>query len=95
MGNAMIAKRIQVFGRVQGVGFRWFTCREAQRLGIVGWVRNLRDGSVEIHAQGPESLVDALQDWAGKGPPHARVEKLQANPCQIEDVTGFTARETD
>ncbi len=95
MGNAMIAKRIQVFGHVQGVGFRWFTCREAQRLGITGWVRNRRDGSVEIHAQGPETLVEALQSWAEKGPTYARVDRVQAKPCQIESLTDFIERETD
>ena len=91
----MIAKRIRVYGLVQGVGFRWFTCREAHRLGIVGWVRNRRDGSVEIHAQGPEAQVDDLQSWAEKGPPHARVDCVQAKPCQIESLTDFTERETD
>lgn len=54
----VIAKRIQVYGRVQGVGFRWFTCQEARLLGVVGWVLNRPDGSVEIHAQDSEPVHD-------------------------------------
>ncbi len=91
----MIAKRILVYGRVQGVGFRWFTCQEAQRLGLVGWVRNLRDGSVEIHAQGTESQIDAMQAWAAHGPPSAHVDNLRAMSCQPETLTGFTTHVAD
>lgn len=51
---------IRVSGRVQGVGFRWWTQRTADRLGLVGTVENLPDGRVEVHAQGDEASVDAL-----------------------------------
>ncbi len=90
----MIAKRIRVYGRVQGVGFRWYTAREANRLGVGGWVRNRRDGSVEIHAEGEESAVLALQEWAGSGPSSARVERIEAESCPLENPQGFRERST-
>lgn len=94
MGNAMIAKRIQVFGRVQGVGFRWFTCREATRLGLQGWVRNRLDGSVEIHAQGEAHAVQQLESWAQQGPATARVTSVNSKDCPLESLSGFGECET-
>ena len=88
----VIAKRIQVYGRVQGVGFRWFTCQEARQLGVIGWVMNRPDGSVLIHAQGSEDAVQSLQTWAERGPTHAQVTGLEAMLCPLEDLSGFTTR---
>ena len=68
-----IRRAATVRGLVQGVSFRWYTCREAERLGLTGWVRNERDGTVRLEAQGPEADVAALLAWAGHGPAHARV----------------------
>lgn len=65
-----------VHGRVQGVGFRWSTCRIALDLGLVGRVRNLPDGSVEVIAEGPEPEVAALRAWLATGPRGARVDRL-------------------
>lgn len=62
-----------VSGRVQGVSYRASTAHEARRLGLVGWVRNLPDGSVELEAEGPSDLVDQLLTWCHAGPPAARV----------------------
>jgi acylphosphatase len=67
---------LQITGRVQGVWFRESMRREAERLGVAGWVRNRPDGSVEAVAQGPADAVDALVDWARTGPPQARVERI-------------------
>ena len=61
-------------GRVQGVGFRASAAHEARRLGIVGWVRNLPDGSVELEARGAPAAVDALCGWLAQGPRGARVK---------------------
>lgn len=63
-------------GRVQGVSYRASTASEARRLGVVGWVRNLPDGSVELEAEGPDEKVAALLAWCEHGPPSARVERV-------------------
>jgi acylphosphatase len=67
---------LQILGRVQGVWFRESMRREAERLGVSGWVRNRPDGSVEAVAQGAPEAVDALVEWARIGPPQARVERI-------------------
>lgn len=60
-------------GRVQGVSYRAATVEEARRLGITGWVRNRREGSVELEAEGPDEAIAALLAWCAHGPPAARV----------------------
>ena len=62
-----------ISGRVQGVFFRMETMRAAQRFGVFGWVRNLRDGSVEAVFEGRKSQVDAVLDWCKQGPANAQV----------------------
>jgi len=68
--------------------------REAQRRGVAGWVRNRRDGSVEAMVQGPREAVDALIDWARRGPPSARVTDVQTSEGS-GDYEGFEMRPTD
>jgi acylphosphatase len=65
-----------VRGRVQGVGFRWSTQRIARGLGLVGTVRNLRDGAVEVIAEGPRVELAGLREWLATGPPGAHVTEL-------------------
>ena len=82
-----------VRGEVQGVSFRMSTLREAQRLGVAGWVRNRDDGSVELEAEGPQDQVRALVDWARVGPPSAVVRHVELD--EIPDGGGdaiFTIR---
>jgi acylphosphatase len=69
--------RMIVEGRVQGVGFRAFVTREARRLPLAGFVRNLADGSVEIVAAGPSEAIEALAAAARRGPPASRVDALR------------------
>ena len=74
-------RRFVVRGRVQGVGFRWWTQREACARDLVGWVRNQRDGSVEIIAGGNSFPLDEFSERLHRGPPAARVESVE-----VEDV---------
>ena len=68
-----IARRYVIAGRVQGVGFRWFTHDAAAREGVHGWVRNLADGSVEVVAEGERESMDRLEAAIRRGPGSARV----------------------
>lgn len=77
-----------VSGRVQGVFFRQTTRQTAAGLGLVGWVRNLRDGRVEVWAQGPEESVDRLVDWLWRGPAGAQVSGVESDTRPPDDSLG-------
>lgn len=72
----MTAAEIVVAGRVQGVGYRDYAQRQAERLGLTGWVMNLADGRVRAHAEGPRDTIETLVRVLEKGPPLARVETV-------------------
>ena len=79
-----------VTGVVQGVGFRWFTRREARRLGLRGWVRNRADGTVQARVQGDEHAVAELEKALQQGPPGAVVESVtRSTPSQVENYESF------
>jgi acylphosphatase len=88
---------LRIEGTVQGVGYRYAMQREAGRLGLTGWVRNRRDGSVESLAQGSAEALDALAAWACRGPPAARVSGVTASvpDGQPGDLQGFEIRRTE
>jgi acylphosphatase len=91
----MVSFRLAVAGRVQGVGFRYSMREQAARLGVRGWVRNRRDGSVEALVQGEAHSVEALVAWARRGPPGAQVTSLRCDPAQGESAgAGFELRPT-
>lgn len=71
-----VARHFVVSGRVQGVGFRYFTQAVAQREGVHGWVRNLPDGRVEAAAEGEAEAIERFERALRHGPPGARVEKV-------------------
>lgn len=73
----LTACRYLINGRVQGVGFRWFVLREAGRLGLEGYVRNLPDGTVEVVARGTQDTMEALEQVLARGPSAARVEGVE------------------
>jgi acylphosphatase len=83
----MIKKRISalVQGRVQGVGFRYFTRDRAQASGLTGWVRNLLDGNVEFEAQGAGRDVDVFVAEIRKGPGLSYVENITINELPVEE----------
>lgn len=74
----------EVHGRVQGVGFRWSTTRNARRLDLGGTVRNRDDGAVEVHVKGPAEAVRELETWLHDGPRAARVEEVREIPAREE-----------
>jgi acylphosphatase len=80
-----------VRGRVQGVGFRWFVWREADRLGLGGFARNLRDGAVEVVSQGPDEALDRFAQALRRGPSGARVDALEQLdvPAELEVPNSF------
>ena len=74
----------RVTGRVQGVGFRWWTLRMARRLELRGTVRNCDDGSVEIRAAGSSEAIARLRSALREGPPHASVNGVQEIPPEAD-----------
>ncbi|RMH20983.1 MAG: acylphosphatase [Acidobacteria bacterium] len=93
-GSALAARRYTIRGRVQGVAFRWFTRRTAERLGVTGWVRNRRDGSVEAAAAGSPAVLDAFREALRQGPPAARVDGIDEEAIEPGPWTDFTIRPT-
>jgi acylphosphatase len=75
--NEVRALRLQLSGRVQGVGFRWFTRQAARELGLTGRVRNLPDGSVEVEVAGGNESLEAFRERLRQGPRGSRVTGLE------------------
>jgi len=87
------ARRYLVHGLVQGVGYRAFVWRLASRLGIAGWVRNRRDGTVEVLAVGDERALSELRRALERGPAFARVTRVEEWPAEQEPgLAGFEVR---
>lgn len=75
----MVTKHVVIYGRVQGVAYRDSMRVRAEQLGVTGWVRNRRDSCVEAIVQGETDAVDAIVAWARRGPPSARVTKVDVD----------------
>ena len=87
-----VAQRVVVHGRVQGVFFRDSTRREAERAGVAGWVRNVRDGTLEAHLEGERAAVDALLAFVGRGPERAKVPRVEVEEVEPEGHRDFSVR---
>ena len=91
-----VTKQLRISGLVQGVGFRYSLAREARALGLAGWVRNRRDGTVEALLQGSAEAVDKLISWSRRGPPGARVDFVDVQPgAGSQSYAGFEQMPTE
>jgi acylphosphatase len=94
MSEALRTVHLRIEGRVQGVGYRAFVEMRAAALGLNGWVRNRRDGSVEAVVQGPPATVDDMLDACRKGPPGSRVDRVEIIGEGVGAFDGFEVRPT-
>ncbi|WP_237217484.1 acylphosphatase [Falsiroseomonas oryziterrae] len=85
----MPARRLRIEGRVQGVGYRDWALREATRLGLHGWVRNLRDGAVEVLAAGEPGALQDFVTACRRGPALARVDRIEETLAEAPTEPGF------
>lgn len=86
-------KHLKITGRVQGVGFRYFTRQNARQLNITGWVKNMADGSVETVISGKEQNVSKMKDRLKKGPPSAKVDHITELDADVDkSYTEFSVK---
>lgn len=86
-----VRKHIVFYGRVQGVGFRYYAVNKANQLGLTGWVKNLPDGTVEMEVQGEEPLIDQLIIFL-QNRTYIWIEKLDARSIPLLDDSSFQER---
>ena len=89
-----IARHLVIHGRVQGVSYRWWSVGEAEALGLDGWVRNRRDGTVEMVVAGDEAVVMQMIERCREGPPAARVEHVETSETGEDVTAGFEQKPT-
>ena len=80
---------IKIRGKVQGVGFRYYAEKEAQKHDICGWVKNLGSGDVEVWAEGPLDKLELFIKWLRKGPGFARVDSIEKDEMIPRDYDDF------
>ena len=88
----LLRKKIIVYGRVQGVGFRYFVCSAAKTYKISGYVENEYDGSVLIEAEGEKIYLEAFLDWIRQGDRYIDVRKMDISDLPVSGKKGFTVR---
>nr|XP_057921133.1 acylphosphatase-2-like isoform X1 [Doryrhamphus excisus]XP_057921134.1 acylphosphatase-2-like isoform X1 [Doryrhamphus excisus]XP_057921135.1 acylphosphatase-2-like isoform X1 [Doryrhamphus excisus]XP_057921136.1 acylphosphatase-2-like isoform X1 [Doryrhamphus excisus]XP_057921137.1 acylphosphatase-2-like isoform X1 [Doryrhamphus excisus] len=93
-GSGLVSVDFEVFGHVQGVCFRMYTEKEAERLGVVGWVKNTRSGTVVGQVQGPSDVVEEMKVWLSKeGSPSSRISRTSfSNQRSIHRFRKATSR---
>ncbi|MDX9971870.1 MAG: acylphosphatase [FCB group bacterium] len=79
---------VVIDGRVQGVGFRYSTYRQALTLGLSGWVRNLEDGRVEADFEGPRVALEQMLEWCRRGPSFSKVLRIEETWSAADDSPG-------
>jgi acylphosphatase len=89
-----LTRRLRIYGLVQGVFYRGWSVQTARGLGVEGWVRNRRDGSVEMLVQGDPDQVEAMIARCREGPPAARVDRVEIAEAAQEAPAGFEERPT-
>ena len=94
MTGEIIARRLRIHGRVQGVYYRAWTVEAAERLGLNGWVRNREDGTVEALLVGPRGAVENMIGSCGSGPSRARVDRVEVEDAQGIVANGFVQKPT-
>lgn len=90
----LTARLLRIHGIVQGVGYRNALHAQARQLGLAGWVRNRSDGTVEALVAGPATAIDAIIDWARRGPPAARVSRVDWEDAEHPGTPGFSRADT-
>jgi acylphosphatase len=88
----MVRRRLEVWGIVQGVGFRISLAQAARSRGVSGWVRNRADGAVEAVLEGDAETVESLVRWCRTGPPGAEVERVETADEHPQGLNGFVVR---
>jgi len=83
---------LHVFGRVQGVGFRYYTKKKAEDFGLHGFVKNHSDGSVYIEVEGSSEALEAFSFWCEEGPPWAHVSRVNKQEIPPQDYQQFEIR---
>ena len=91
MTSGIIRKRMKIYGRVQGVGFRYRAEQAAGLLGVTGWVRNAEDGTVEMEAQGSEAAINKMMTFINGGT-YVRIDRLETEIIETEKESGFGVR---
>lgn len=91
---AAVTRKLRIHGRVQGVFYRGWSHDQARSLGLSGWVRNRSDGTVEMLLTGEEEKVAAMINRAQRGPPAARVDRIDAEVANEPAPEGFEQRPT-
>ena len=84
-----VTRHLLIRGLVQGVGYRWSMVQAARRIGLRGWVRNRRDGSVEALISGPDEKVAEMLAYVWQGPSQSRVERVDTEPATEPMQLGF------
>jgi acylphosphatase len=87
-----VAVRAIVSGKVQGVGYRFSTIEQAQKLGVKGWVRNLANGNVEAVLEGDRNLVEAMIKWCHSGPRSAVVKNVFVESIEVTGIKDFSVK---